>query len=108
VNVNIRGPYVHLYSRIAGNGYFGATRYRDAVSWFWKADQAALGLSHNLLGLAASYWRDEDQDGTRGVIARLLDAEPDFRLSDMLRLPFRSVAVWDRFVGALRAAGAPY
>ncbi len=107
VNVDIRDPYVHLYSRIAGYGFFGAVRYQEAANWFWKADQLAPGLPHNLAGLAASYWLDEDPEGAQGAVARLLDTEPDFRLADMVRLPFRDVAVWDRFVAALGAAGAP-
>ena len=107
VDVHIRDPYVHLYSRIAGYGFFGAARYRDAVEWFLRADQSAPSLPHNLLGLAASYWLDGDQDGAHAAIDRLLDAEPSFKIADLARLPFRDVAVWERFIGALNAAGAP-
>ncbi len=107
VNVEIRDPYVHLYSRVVGYGHFGAMRFREAADWFWKADQLAPGLPHNLVGLAASHWLDEDHDGARGAVTRLLDAEPDFRSRDMLTLPFRDTTVWERFVSASRAAGAP-
>ena len=108
VNVDIRDPYVHLYSRIVGYGHFGAMQYEQASDWFWKSDQLAPGLPHNLVGLAASHWFNDDHDGARGAVARLLDAEPDFRISDMLTLPFRDAKLGDRFVGALRSAGAPY
>ncbi len=107
VNVDIRDPYVHLYSRVAGYGHFGAMRFQQAADWFWKADQSAPGLPHNLLGLAASHWLNDDREGAHGAIARLLDAEPEFRIGEMLRLPFRDAAVWDSFIGGARAAGAP-
>ena len=42
-----------------------------------------------------------------GTVARLLDEEPEFRVRDMMILPFREVAIWDRFLEGLRAAGAP-
>ncbi len=42
-----------------------------------------------------------------GTVARLLDEEPEFRVRDVMTLPFRDVAVWDRFLDGLRAAGAP-
>ena len=45
VNVDIRDPYVHLYSRIVGYGYFAAEEYGDAADWFWKADQLAPGFA---------------------------------------------------------------
>ena len=80
---------------------------RDAAEWFGTADPAAPGLPHNLIGLAASHWLDDDPDGARGAVARLRDAEPDFRIGDLMTLPFGDPAVWDRLVGALRAAGAP-
>ncbi len=107
VNVDIRDPYVHLYSRIAGYGHFGAIQFQEAADWFWKADQLAPGLPHNLVGLAASQWLNGDHEGARGTLARLLDEEPEFRVGDMMTLPFRDVAVWDRFLDGLRAAGAP-
>ena len=107
VDIDIRDPYVHLYSRIAGYGHFAATRYAEAVGWFWKADQSAPGLPHNLAGLAASHWLDDDKDGAHGALACLLDAEPAFRLTEYFRLPFRDQAVCDRLVEALRSAGAP-
>ena len=107
VNIDIRDPYVHLYSRTAGYGHFGAGRYREAAEWFRKADQAAPGLAHNLVGLAASHWLNDDHVGARGAVSRLEDAEPDFRIGDLMTLPFRDPSVWDRLTGALRSAGAP-
>ncbi len=107
VNVDIRDPYVHLYSRIAGYGHFSTMQFRDAADWFWKADQLAPGLPHNLVGLAASQWHNRDHEGAHDTVARLLDEEPEFRVCDIMTLPFRDVAVWDRFLDGLRAAGAP-
>ena len=107
VNVDIRDPYVHLYSRIAGYGCFGATAYREAADWFRKADQLAPGLPHNLAGLAVCQWHHGDREGARGTLARLLDEEPEFRVRDMMTLPVRDEAVWERFLDGLRAAGAP-
>lgn len=43
-----------------------------------------------------------------GTVARLLDEEPEFRVRDVMTLPFRDVAVWGRFLDGLRSAGAPY
>lgn len=107
VNVDIRDPYVHLYSRVVGYGNYGAGEFREAADWFRKADQLAPGLLHNLTGLAVCQWHDGDREGARGTLARLLDEEPEFRVRDMMTLPFRDVAVWERFQDALRAAGAP-
>ncbi len=107
VNVDIRDPYVHLYSRIAGYGHFSIMQFREAADWFFKADQLAPGLPHNLAGLAASQAYNGDHDGARGTVTRLLDEEPAFRIRDMMTLPFRDAAVWDRFLDGLRTAGAP-
>jgi adenylate cyclase len=107
VNVDIRDPYVHLYSRIAAYGHLGAARYDEAADWFQKADQLAPGLAPNLAGLAVSRWHDGDQDGARETVTRLLDEEPAFRLGEMEPLPYRDDAMWTRFVESLRCAGAP-
>ncbi len=107
VDVDIRDPYVHLFSRVAGYGCYGAAEFQAASDWFWKADQLAPGLPHNLAGLAVCQWHNGDREGARGTVARLLDEEPEFRVCDIMTLPFRDVAVWDRFLEGLRAAGAP-
>ncbi len=72
-----------------------------------KSDQLAPGVAPNLIGLAVCQWHNEDQDGARASIARLLMEEPAFRLGEALAPPFRDPAVWARFLEALRAAGAP-
>ena len=107
VNVDIRDPYVHLYNRIVGYGHFSMMRFQDAVDWFWKADQLAPALPHNLAGLAASRSLNEDHKGAHDTIARLVHEEPKFRIRDMAVLPFRDMSVWERFLDGLRAAGAP-
>ena len=107
VNVDIRDPYVHLYSRIVGYGYFAAEEHGDAADWFWKADQLAPGLPHNLTGLAVCQWNNADYEGVHGTISRLLDEEPKFRVGDMMALPFSDTAVWQRFLSGLRNSGAP-
>ena len=107
VDIDIRDPYVHLYSRIAGYGHFAAARFKDAAQWFSKADQLAPGLPHNLVGLAASRWLDGDHKGARDAVARLLEEEPEFRIRDMLTLPFQNADVWERLVNGLRASGTP-
>ncbi len=105
--MDIHDPYVHLYSRAAGYGYFAAREYDEAVNWFWKADQLAPGLPHNLTGLSASQYHAGDAQGARDNMARLRQEEPAFRLSDMVVPPFREGEVWDRFTNGLRSAGAP-
>ncbi len=82
-------------------------QFQEAADWFWKADQLAPGLPHNLAGLAVCQWHNGDHKGARSTVARLLDEEPEFRVRNMMTLPFRDVAVWDRFLDRLRAAGAP-
>ena len=106
-NIDIRDPYVHHYSRIAGYGHFGLARYRDAADWFGKADQLAPGLAPNLIALVASRWLADDRDGARDALARLLAEEPAFRISDIEPLPFRDPALWEPYPQALRDAGAP-
>ena len=107
MNIDIRDPYIHLYSRIVGYGCFAAEEYAEAADWFWKADQLAPGLPHNLAGLAVCQWHNDDQEGARETISRLLGEEPEFRIGDMITLPFSDAAVWQRLVSELRAAGAP-
>ena len=107
VDVDIRDPYVHLYSRIVAYGHWGAGRFDQAVDWFERAEQLAPGLSPNLAGLAVSRWHGGDKEGARDAVVHLLEEETEFRLSELHPLPFQDVAVWDRFFGALRAAGAP-
>lgn len=107
VNIDIRDPYVHLYSRIAGYGHLGAGRYDEAVNWFQRADQFAPGLPPNLAGLAVSRWLDEDEDGARAAILRLLEEEPTFRLREAYPLPYRDDGSWAQFAETMRRAGAP-
>ncbi len=107
VNLNIRDPYVHLYSRTVAYGHLGAARYGEATEWFQKADQVAPGVPPNLAGLAVSHWHDGDEDGAREVVARLLEEEPEFGLGEMEPLPYSDEGMWHRFVETLRCAGAP-
>jgi tetratricopeptide (TPR) repeat protein len=107
VEIEIRDPYVHLYSRVVAYGHFGAGRYGEAVDRFQRADQLAPGIAPNLAGLAVSRWIDGDESGAHDAVARLLEEEPAFRLCDMHPLPYRDEAGWERFLSALRRAGAP-
>jgi len=107
VNIDIRDPYVHLYSRIAAYGHLGAGRYDKAVDWFQRADQLAPGLTLNFAGLAVSRWLDGDEDGAHHVLSRLLEEEPELRLREMHPLPYRDDINWSRFVETMRRAGAP-
>jgi tetratricopeptide (TPR) repeat protein len=107
VNIDIRDPYVHLYSRIAAYGHLGAERYVEAIDWFQRADQLAPGLPPTLAGLAVSRWLDGDEDGAHNALVRLLEEEPEFRLQEMHPLPYRDAGKWARFVEAMRRTGAP-
>ena len=107
VNIDIRDPYVHLYSRVVAYGHLGSGRYGEAADWFQKADQVAPALPPNLTGLAVSRWLDGDKDGARDAVARLLEEEPEYRLGEMQPLPYRDDGMWTRFVETLRHAGAP-
>jgi hypothetical protein len=42
----------------------------------------------------------------RRAVARLMEEEPEFHLSDMLPLPYRAEADWPRFLETLRCADA--
>ncbi len=107
VNIDIRDPYVHLYSRIAAYGHLGAGRYDEAIDWFQKADLLAPGLPPNLAGLAVSHRLDGDEEGARDAVAHLMEEEPEFRLAEAEPLPYRDEGMWARFVETLRRAGAP-
>ncbi len=107
VNIDIRDPYVHLYSRIVAHGHLGAARYGEAADWFQKADQLAPGLPPNLTGLAVSRWLDGDEDGARDAVVRLIEDEPEYRLAETEPLPYRDDGMWARFIETLRRAGAP-
>ena len=107
VNIDIRDPYVHLYSRIVAHGHLGAARYGEAADWFQKAEQLAPGLPPNLAGLAVSRWLDGDKDGARDAIAHLIENEPEFRLAETEPLPYRDDGMWARYIETLRRSGAP-
>ena len=106
-NLDIRDPYVHLYSRIAGYGHLGAGRHDQAADWFLRADQLAPGLPPNLAALVVSRWLARDEEGARLDLSRLLQEEPGFRIGQMHPLPYRDPSAWIRFVTTLREAGAP-
>jgi hypothetical protein len=63
-------------------------------------------LAPNLIGLAVARWRGGDEDGARDAVARLMEEEPEFHLSDILPLPYRAEADWPRFLETLRCADA--
>ncbi len=107
VELDIRDPYVHLYSRIAAYGHLGAGRPDEAAVWFQKADYLSPGLCPNLCGLAVSQWREGDRESARHAIARLTKEEPDFRMTQMKPLPFRDRGTWESFAETMRQAGAP-
>jgi len=107
VNIDIRDPYVHLYSRIAAYGHLEAGRYGEAIDWFQRADQLAPGVPPNLEGLAVSRWLEGDKTGAHDAVSRLLQEEPEFRLGEHHPLPYRDEARWVRFLETLRLAGAP-
>jgi len=107
VNIDIRDPYVHLYSRFVAYGHLGAGRYGEAADWFQRADHITPGLPPNLSGLAVSRWLDGDDDDARNAVARLTNEEPEFRLGEMHPLPYRDKDMWAQFIEALRSAGVP-
>jgi len=105
VNIDIRDPYVHLYSRVVAYGHLGVGRYDDAVEWFQRADQLAPGVPPNLLGMIVSQQLAGDTEGARDVVTRLMEQTPPLRLSDMHPLPYREQAHWIDFAETLRRAG---
>jgi adenylate cyclase len=107
VQLDIRDPYVHLYSRIAAYGHLGAGRYDQAAEWFLRADQLAPGVPPNLAGLVVSRWVAGDEEGARHAFLRLLEEDPEFRLRELHPLPYNDERNWERFVDTLRRAGAP-
>jgi class 3 adenylate cyclase/TolB-like protein len=107
IQIDVKDPYVHLYSRIVGYGRLDAARYDDAVDWFERADQLAPGAAPNLIGLAVARYLNGDEDGARYAVARLVEEEPAFRLGEVHALPYKDEGTWARFVDALRRAGAP-
>lgn len=107
VNIDIRDPYVHLYSRIVAYGHLCAGRADEATEWFLKADALAPGVAPNLIGLTVAYHLAGDGHGASNAVARLMEEEPGFRLGSMHPLPFSDNAIWAHFVDALRMAGTP-
>ena len=105
--VDIRDPYVSFYCRTVGHGHFAISQFQEAAEWFSRAEQLCPSAPHNLIGLAASQWHNNDHEGATATRARLLNQEPAFSLGDMMTLPFRDGAVWERYLDGLRAAGFP-
>ncbi|MCP4304393.1 MAG: hypothetical protein GY788_05845 [bacterium] len=107
VDIDLRDPYVHLYSRTVAHGYLGIGNTSEAVEWFLRADRLAPGLAQNLMGLAVAAWLDGDETEARHTIERLVQEEPEFRLSETHPLPYKEAAMWKHLTDTLRAAGAP-
>ncbi len=107
INIDTRDPYVHLYSRTVAYGHFAAGGHEEAARWFWRADQLAPGLPHNLAGLAASQAAAGDGPAAAESLSRLIEAEPAFCMRDMAVPPFRASDIGERYAAHLRAAGAP-
>jgi adenylate cyclase len=105
VNIDIRDPYVHLYSRVVAYGHLNAGRYDEAVDWFQRADQAAPGAPPNLLGLIVSQQLAGDMEGAREAVSGLLERSPALKISDLYPLPYREHARWIEFAETLRRAG---
>ena len=99
-----------LYGMLNGTaaGHFLAGRYDDASSWAEKALREDPTHAPAMRMAAASHALAGRLPQAREVIARLRDADPALRLSNVAAfVPFRRPEDFDRYVQGLRQAGLP-
>jgi adenylate cyclase len=97
--------YPEFYDWPLGIAYFQARRYEDAVAALNRLSEQN---AHSIVWLAASYSRLQRSDEIVDAASRLLELEPDFRLSTTPTVTaLANVADQDHLRDALRELGLP-
>lgn len=89
--------------------HYAQGSYADAVKWGKMSSNENPLYTSNLRYLAAALAALDHIEEARGVAARLIGQEPDFRLEayGRMRQPFRDPDVGARYIDHLRKAGLP-
>ncbi len=97
--------YPEFYDWPLGIAYFQARRYEDAVAALNRLSEQN---AHSIVWLAASYSRLQRSEEMADAASRLLELEPDFRLSTTPTVTaLANVADQDHLRDALRELGLP-
>jgi tetratricopeptide (TPR) repeat protein len=99
-------PFINMAQSGIGLAHFVARRYEEALSWARRALQETPNYHPALRVLAASSAMEGRLADAQKAIVRLLEIDPDFRVSDLRDLtPLQRSDHFARYVEALRKAG---
>lgn len=94
---------------VAGIAEFVAGRYAEAVTWLRKSKRANPRFIACQRMLTAALAQSGDVEAARAMANELLEAEPSFRVSELVAwYPLSRAADLERFKAGLHAAGLPH
>ena len=101
------GPDAFWHEHVLSQAHYVRGNYADAVSWGRMSAAHNGGNLSNLRSLIASFVAAGETDEAREVARRMLQVDPEFRLTNFrARTPLRG-EIRERFVEHLRRAGLP-
>ena len=101
------GPDAFWHEHVLSQAHYVRGNYADAVSWGRMSAAHNGGNLSNLRSLIASLVAAGETDEAREVARRMLQVDPEFRLTNFrARTPLRG-EIRERFVEHLRRAGLP-
>jgi adenylate cyclase len=98
-----------LFHNILAWANFAAGSFAEAAKWARASDSASPRFTANIRILIGSLVAVGADQEARAAAARLLELEPDFKLShyEKTLLPYREPEIRARFLACLRSAGLP-
>jgi TolB-like protein/class 3 adenylate cyclase len=103
-----RDPLIHTIQSVAGHAHYHAERYAVAALWAERVLRQMESFGPGLRLAAASYAKAGMKDEARRATARLLEVDPNLRVSNLRDAmgPYRSDGL-ERYRDGLRMAGLP-
>ena len=103
-----RDPLLHMIQSVAGHAHYHAERYAVAASWAERVLRQMEWFRPGLRLAAASYAQAGMKEEARQAAARLLEVEPNLRVSNLRDAlgPYRPAGL-ARYQDGLRMAGVP-
>jgi len=102
-----RGPHVVYHEHILSQAHYINGNYDEAVAWGRRAAKSNERLTSNLRSLIASLVATGQMDEAREVAARLLEFQPEFRMTSYAAMTPLQGIIRENFIERLRSAGLP-
>ena len=101
-------PHVVSMQSATANAHFVAGRYDEALRWAEMAFQSQPNARTPMVVAVAAAELAGDPDRARRAMLRLMQVEPDLRVSNLGdKFPFQRAEDFARIAAALRRAGLP-